>query len=136
MEYTFRTYRLLLLVFKTVESLQCILNNTHREKLCFTQFSIRNGWLTAFVYSHNQLSFIHSIITYQEYRSLKNVIHPIVSKNEWLLLSVSFTAKLGLVFVLAMEKAFSQRFYFKANRKRTNRTSLSTCKKRYKGFSK
>ena len=25
----------------------CFLNDTHREKLCFTQFSIRNGWLAA-----------------------------------------------------------------------------------------
>ena len=29
------------------------------------------------------------------------------SKNEWLLLSASFTAKFGLVFVVALESAFS-----------------------------
>ena len=29
------------------------------------------------------------------------------SKNEWLLLSASFTAKFGLVFVLTLENAFS-----------------------------
>ena len=33
------------------------------------------------------------------------MIHQIDSKNEWLLLSASFTAKLGLVFDLTMERA-------------------------------
>ena len=41
------------------------------------------------------------------YRFLKNVIHQVDSKNEWLLLSVTFTAKLELVFVLTLENAFS-----------------------------
>ena len=41
------------------------------------------------------------------YRCLKNVIHQTDSKNEWLLLSVTFTAKLELVFVLTFENAFS-----------------------------
>ena len=63
---------------------------------------------------------IHHIITYKkvqmfdtslshikEYRCLRNVIHQIDSKNEWLLLSASFTAKFGLVFVLTLENAFS-----------------------------
>ena len=34
-------------------------------------------------------------------------VHQIDSKNEWLLLSVAFMAKLELVFVLTFEKAFS-----------------------------
>ena len=34
-------------------------------------------------------------------------IHQIGSKNEWLLLSVTFTSKLELVFALAFENAFS-----------------------------
>ena len=34
-------------------------------------------------------------------------IHQIDSKNEWLLFSVTFTAKLELVFVLTFENAFS-----------------------------
>ena len=34
-------------------------------------------------------------------------VHEIDSKNEWLLLQVIFTAKLGLVFVLTFENAFS-----------------------------
>ena len=38
------------------------------------------------------------------------------SKNEWLLLTVTFTAKLELLFVSAFENAFSQSFHFKANR--------------------
>ena len=36
----------------------------------------------------------------------ENVIHQIDSKNEWLLLSASFTAEFGLAFVLALGKAF------------------------------
>ena len=46
-------------------------------------------------------------MTYKEYTCWKNVIHPIDSKNEWLLLSASFTAKIGLVFVLTLENAVS-----------------------------
>ena len=44
-----------------------IFNDTHREKLCFTQFSTRMpAWLlvTFFICLHNQLSSIHFIITY------------------------------------------------------------------------
>ena len=49
---------------------------------------------------------------------MKKVIHQILdSKNEWLLLPASFTAKIGLVFVLTLENAFSSRFHYKANRK-------------------
>ena len=36
----------------------------------------------------------------------ENVILKIDSKNEWLLLSASFTAKFELIFVLILEKAF------------------------------
>ena len=53
-------------------------------------------------------------------------VHQIDSKNEWLLLSVTFTEKLELVFVLTFENAFSQSFHFKANRK-----SIGSSKKRY-----
>ena len=38
-------------------------------------------------------------------------IHQVGSKNEWLLLSESFTAKLELVFVLTFKNAFSACFY-------------------------
>ena len=68
------------------------------------------GWLllTFLICLHNQLtSIIHCIITYQEYRCLNNVIHETDSKNKWLLLPASFTAKFRLVFVLTLENAFS-----------------------------
>ena len=45
------------------------------------------------------------------------MIHQIDSKNEWLLLSVTFAAKLELVFVLTFENSFSESFHFKINRK-------------------
>ena len=44
---------------------------------------------------------------------LKNVIHQIGSKDKWLLLSVSFTAKFGLVFALTLEKALFRGFILK-----------------------
>ena len=62
------------------------------------------GWqlLTFFICLHNQLSSFNSIIVQiSEKRDSSN------SKNEWLLLSVTFTAKLELVFVLTFENAFS-----------------------------
>ena len=43
------------------------INNTHKEKLCFTHFSTRMAtWLllTFYICEHNQLNSIHSIITY------------------------------------------------------------------------
>ena len=43
-------------------------------------------------------------------------VHQIDIKNEWLLLSITFTAKLELAFVLTFENDFSQSFHFKANR--------------------
>ena len=53
------------------------------------------------------------------------MIHQVDSKNEWLLLSLTFTAKVKLVFVLTFENAFSESFHFKANRK-----SIGSFKKR------
>ena len=53
-------------------------------------------------------------------------VHQIDSKNEWLLLSVTFTAKLKLVFVLTFENAFSLSFHLKTNKK-----SISFSKKWY-----
>ena len=40
-------------------------------------------------------------------------VHQRDSKNEWLLLSVTFTAKLELVFVLTFENAFFRVFILK-----------------------
>ena len=47
----------------------------------------------------------------------ENMIPQVDSKNEWLLLSVTFTAKLELDFVLTFENTFSLSFHFNANRK-------------------
>ena len=84
-------------------------DDTHMEKLCFIQFnqSINSvqEWLF-FMCLHNQLSPIHSIITYKDYRCLKIVIHQIDSKQEWLLLSASFTAKFWVGFSLNTGKRF------------------------------
>ena len=55
----------------------------------------------------NQLSFMHSLIMYQEYRCLKNVNHQIGGKNDWLLLAASFTPKFKLNFALTLENTFS-----------------------------
>ena len=82
-------------------------NDTHRERLMFRPIQYRNDWLAA---SDLFDMFTQSIKFYTfhcQYRCLKNVIHQIDSKNGWLLLSASFTAKFGLVFVLTLENAFS-----------------------------
>ena len=83
----------------------------------FHSIQYSNGWLAASYLFHK---FTQSIMFYTfhlSYRCLKNVIHQIDSKNELLLLSVTFTAKLELVFALTFENAFSQSYHFKANRK-------------------
>ena len=59
--------------------------------------------LTFFICFHNQLSSFNSIIV----QISEKQIHQVGSKNEWLLLAVTFTAKLELVFVLTFENAFS-----------------------------
>ena len=59
--------------------------------------------LTFLMCLHNQC--VISLLRIKEYKVLKNVIHLIVSKNEWLLLSASFTAKFEL-FVITPENAF------------------------------
>ena len=83
-----------------------VINDTKMEKLCFIQFSTRMaGWLLlTFLICLRNLFYI--VITYSGYKCLKNVIHPIDNKNEWLL-PASFTAKFELVFVLTLENAFS-----------------------------
>ena len=70
-------------------------NDTHMEELVcalMNKFTEIQGWLllTFFIYLHDQL----------------NVIHQIDCKNEWLVLSVTFTRKIELVFVLTFENAF------------------------------
>ena len=90
------------------------------KNLCFTEKKLIEiqGWLL--------LTFFIVLLIPLLYRCLKNVIHQIGSKNEWLLLSVTLTAKLELVFVLTFENVLSYSFHFKANRK-----SVGSSKKRY-----
>ena len=63
------------------------------------------GWLflTFFICLRNQLSSFNSIIVQMSEKK----IHQVSSKNKWLLLSETFTAKLELVFVLTFENALS-----------------------------
>ena len=53
-------------------------------------------WPFPYFYTTNQVSHI------REYRCLKNVIHQVDSKNEYLLFSANFMAKYGLVFVFIL----------------------------------
>ena len=88
------------------------INDTHRGKTVLLSSVLEwllGCFLPFLVYcTINQVLYIplYSIITYYEYRFLKNVIRQIDSKNEWFLLSASFTAKYRLVFVLTLESAF------------------------------
>ena len=82
-----------------------IFNDTHLEELDSVQIFIEiqgRLLLTFFICLHNQV-----LLILLSYRCLKNVIHQVDSKNEWLLLSVTFTAKLELIFVLTFENTFS-----------------------------
>ena len=58
--------------------------------------------LTFFICLHNQLSSFNSIIVQMSEKRDSSS-----SKNEWLLLSVTFMVKLELVFVLTFKNAFS-----------------------------
>ena len=69
----------------------------------FNSVKYRNGWLAASDLFHMFTLSIKFYTFYYQFRCLKSVIHQIDSKNEWLLLSVSFTAKFGLVLVLTLE---------------------------------
>ena len=83
-----------------------LINDTHMQELDSVQKFIQiQGWLLLmfFICLHNQLSSLNSIIIQMSEKR----VHQVDSKNEWLLLSVTFTAKLELVFVLTFEKAFS-----------------------------
>ena len=92
-------------------------NDTHRERLVFHSIQYMNGWLAASDLFHMFTQSIKFYIFHYQYRCLKNVIHQIDSKNRWLLLSASFTAKFGFVFALTLENA--------------NRKSIGSSKKRY-----
>ena len=78
------------------------------ENLCLLywknllKYKVGCYWRSSYVYTINKVLLIPL-----SYRLLKNVIHEVDGKNEWLLLSVNFAAKLELVFVLTFENAFS-----------------------------
>ena len=97
-------------------TLPATFNDTRMERLVFHPIQYRNGWLAA---SDRSDMFTQSIKFYT------------FSKDEWLLLSASFTAKFGLAFILTLENNFSQTFHFQASRK-----SIGSSKKWYQGFSK
>ena len=82
-----------------------LVNDIHMEELDSVQkFIETQDWLlqTFFiVYTINEVLLI--LLS----RCLKNVIHHINGKNEWLLLSVTFTPKLELFFVLTFKNNFS-----------------------------
>ena len=85
------------------------LNDLPGKNFCFTEFSTKFmeilGWLllTFFIYLNDQLSSFNSIIIQMSEKR----VHQIESKNEWLLLSVTLTAKFELVFLLTSANAFS-----------------------------
>ena len=114
--------------FATSLRLVSSLNDTHmKEFLCFTEFSTKISWLllTFFICLHNQLSSFNSIIVQMSEKR----VHQVDSKNEWLLLSETFMAKLELVFVLTFENAFSYSFH--SFHDKPNRKSIDSSKKRY-----
>ena len=76
------------------------------EKL-FYSVQYKNGWLAASDLYDMFTQSIKFYYTLYYHVCLKNVIHQIDSKNEWLLLPTRFTAKFGLDFVLTLENAFS-----------------------------
>ena len=98
------------------------LNDTHREILC----SVQEWLLAASNLFHMFTQSIKFYTFHYHSRCFKNVIHQIDSKNEWLLLSASVTAKFELVFVLTLENAFSWRFHSKANRRSSCSSKNST----------
>ena len=81
-----------------------MLNDTHRERLVFHSIQYRNGWLAASDLFDMFTQSIKFYTFHYQYRCLKNVIHQTDSKNGWLLLSASFTAKFS--FCLNTGKRF------------------------------
>ena len=56
---------------------------------------------------HHMLYMTYYMLHIIIYERVQMLIHQMDSKNEWLLLSASFTVKCELVFVLTLENAFS-----------------------------
>ena len=72
-----------------------IVNDTHRKRLVLHSVQYRNGWLATSDLFHMFTQSIKSYTFYYQYRCLKYVIHQIISKNRWLLLSTSLPQNLG-----------------------------------------
>ena len=93
------------------------------RKTVFYSVQYKNGWLAAsdlfymftqsvkFYMFHCHVLKMYSL---KMYSCLENMILQTDSKNEWLLLSASFTAKLELAFVLTLENAFFRDFILRA----------------------
>ena len=90
-------------------------NDTHKEKLLLYWIQYKNSlkckvgcfWRFSYVYTFNYV-----LLVVLSYRCLKNVVHQIDGKrNEWLLLSVTFTAKLD-GFCFNIRKRFFLEFAF------------------------
>ena len=101
------------------------LNDTHRKRQIFHSIQYRNGWLGASDLFDMFTQSIKFYIFHYQYRCLKIVIHQIDSKNGWLLLSVSFTAKRK-----HWKTVFLRSFIFKPTE------NIGSSKKRYQEFSK
>ena len=91
---------------------------THRKNGCLAGSNLFHTFTQSFKFC----TFDYHILK----RCLKNLARQIDSKIKLVLHSASFTAKFGLVFVLALENTFLWRFHFKTNRK-----SRDSSKKRY-----
>ena len=67
--------------------------------------------LTSFIYVYTNNEVLYITLSHiKEYKCLKNVFHDIDSKNEWMLLSASFTSKFELVFVEHWKALFARSF--------------------------
>ena len=92
----------------SVPAIRFSVNDTHSEKLLFYSIQYKNGCSATYDLFHMFAQPIKFYtFHYHVLKSLKNVIHQIDSKNEWLLLSASFTAKFRLAFASTVENAFS-----------------------------
>ena len=79
----------------------------------FHSIQYSNDWLAASDLFDMFTQAIKFYTFHYQYRCLKNVIHQTDSKDGWLLLTASFTAKFGLVYVLTLENVFHRGFIFK-----------------------
>ena len=77
-----------------------VINDTHRERLVLYWIPYKNSlkckvscfWRFSYVYKNNWVLLIPL-----SFRCMKNVIHQIDGKNEWLVLSITYTAKFEVV---------------------------------------